>query len=85
MKSLGKQLVTQETFINGVSDRLLKWEQRVVYHRAKDDTYHINFMDSKHQIEKRPDGSFYWAFHIRSVKVMSFDDVLAELKSRLGA
>lgn len=71
MKSLGKQNVLVENFLNGASTRTYT-DNRVVYQDSNGE-YHVNwFAGGKRQIIRRADGTFYQEVHVRTITAHSF-------------
>jgi hypothetical protein len=78
MKSLGKQDVLVESFLDGEKTSS-KVESRVVYQDSKGSLLVNWFAGGKREITQRPDGSFYWRIDIRSIPARSFQDVIGAL------
>ena len=79
MKSLGKQDVVIESFVNGAFVAA-STERLTVYQKA-DGTFWINNMGSKKQASRRPGGEFHFASHVSEIKRQSIDDILGKLSN----
>lgn len=77
MKSLGKQNVVIESYVNG-SFVAATPTSLTVYEKA-DGSLWINNMGAKRQINRQADGEFRFAAHITEVKRESFADFLGKV------
>lgn len=75
-KSIGKYDVLVETFLDGASQGQ-RVERRVVYQDGE--TFKVNYLNGKRQIQRQPNGSFYWPFHIHTLKAVTIDEVIERL------
>ena len=79
MKSLGKQQITLDVFVDGVLDRTQP-QTRVVYEQGGG-TYWVISFGCKHQIDRRDDG-FHWKYDTYSPE--HSERCRVELGRRLG-
>lgn len=86
MKSLGKRYVRTVTTVLDSNGKAVesRWEvkRRTVYHRAGDDTYFINWIGAKAQVQlDTVDGAEFTHNHtIKRLRTIKPADVLAGLK-----
>ena len=75
MKSLGKQTVHCKSFCDNVLRK--EWEQKRVVYMKKDGTFWVNYWLGGKSEAKHNNGRFEFEYHARSVRVMTFDDIIS--------